>query len=205
MPRNDLISSVRLAAVLLVVPIVSARAQSTGTPVYQAPYRAFVHSELALSISDPGAGTAFEGSYRTGFSSNTDIGFRVGLHDYHGCCNTNLLVGGDLRARVLTHDNSFPLDGSFTAGVGIESGHGVTVGRVPLGFSMGRRLHAERGSLSLVPYVQPVLSILFGDASGTEFSLGLGLDARVSPRLDLRFSAALGDQSGVGFTIAFIR
>ena len=197
--------SILAAAAMLLAPLAVCAAQSTGTPVYQAPYRAFVHSELGVSVSDPGSGVAIEGSYRTGFSNTTDIGFRAGIHDRAGSGNTSLLVGGDLRSRLLTHSESFPLDGSLTAGLGIESGDGFTVGRLPVGFSMGRRVRAEGSSVSLVPYVQPVLTILFGDASGTEFSLGFGLDARVTPRLDLRFSAALGDQNGIGFTVAFLR
>jgi len=173
--------------------------------VYQAPYRAFSTSEFALSISDPGAGTAFEGSYRTGFSRETDIGLRIGVHSNPGrFANDNLLLGADFRSRILTHNESFPLDGSLTLGLGFESGNGFTAGRVPIGFSMGRRVHAERGEVSLVPYLQPVLTLLFGDASGTEFSLGFGLDARVTRSLDLRFSAGVGDRNGIGITAAFL-
>jgi hypothetical protein len=189
-----------IVALLVAAPLA---AQSTGTPVYHAPYRAFATSEVALSLSDPGAGFALEGSYRTGISTKSDLGLRLGLNDADH--STALLLGGDARVRLLDHNESFPLDGSLTIGLGIASGDGYTAGYLPIGFSMGRRVLVEGSQVSLVPYIQPVLTPHFGDASGTDFSLGFGLDARVTPRLDLRFSAAIGDQDGVAFTVAWLR
>ena len=194
-----------LAGLLSAVCVAVAAAQSTGTPVFQAPYRAFARNEFGISLSEPGAGFDLEGSYRSGFSKMSDIGFRAGFHNEPGADGaTNLLLGTDLRVRLLTHTESFPLDGSFTLGLGVESGNGFTVGRVPIGFSMGRRVLIEGSDISLVPYVQPAFTLLFGDASGSDFTLGFGLDARVTPRLDLRFSAAVGNMSGIGFTAAFL-
>jgi hypothetical protein len=186
--------------VLLAAPLA---AQSTGTPVFQAPYRAFATSELGLSLSDPGSGFALEGSWRTGLSERSDIGLRAGLRDRRN--TTALLVGGDYRMRVLDHNDSFPLDGSFTLGLGFASGDGVTVGYLPIGFSMGRRILVEGSQVSLVPYLHPVLTPTFGDSDDLGFSLGFGLDARVTPRLDVRFSAAIGDQDGIAFTAAWLR
>jgi len=185
---------------LLAAPLT---AQSTGTPVYQAPYRAFANSELGLSLSDPGNGFALEGSWRTGLSPKSDIGLRAGLSDRGN--STALLAGADYRMRVLDHNDSFPLDGSFTAGFGLVSGDGFTVGYLPVGFSMGRRILVEGSQISLVPYLHPVLAPRFGDADDVALSLGFGLDARVTPRLDVRFSAALGDQDGIAFTVAWLR
>lgn len=187
------------------VPVAACAAQETGSPVYQAPYRAFARSEIGVSISEPDAGFDLEGSYRAGFSKTVDGGLRAGIHSGPGPnSNTDALLGADLRARLVTHTESFPLDASLTAGFGIESGQGLTVGRLPIGLSMGRRVLIEGSAISLVPYAQPVLTLLFGDASGTDFSLGFGVDARVTPRLDLRFSAAIGNTSGIGFTAAFL-
>jgi hypothetical protein len=192
-----------IGAALGVAMAIPCAAQSTGTPVYQAPYRAFARSEAAISLSEPGTGFDLEGSYRSGLSGTVDLGFRGGVHDYSNGA-TNLLLGTDLRARLVTHSESFPLDGSATVGLGMETGHGSTIGYLPVGFSMGRRVLIEGSDISLVPYVQPVLTFLLGDASGSTFSLGFGLDARVTPRLDLRFSAAVGDESGIAFTAAFL-
>ncbi len=193
--------------VLLLGAVAStAAAQSTGSPVFSSPYRDFQMSEWAISLSDPGPGYDLEGSYRFAFSpaGSTDLGLRAGVHAGLGAGHDALLLGTDLRARVLTHTESFPLDGSLTIGLGMESHNHVTVGYVPIGFTMGRRVLVEGSSISLVPYVQPVVMPLLGDASGTDVSIGFGLNARMSPRLDLRFSAAAGDVNGVGFTVAFL-
>jgi hypothetical protein len=184
-----------LPALFLVLPLA---AQSTGTPVYQAPYRAFSRSEVGISFSDPGAGYALEGSYRVGLGSHVDGGVRG-----HGASNS-LLLGFDARARVLDHSESFPLDGSFTFGFGIDSRSHSTVGLIPLGFSMGRRVLVENSATSLVAYVQPTITPLFMDGEGTEYSIGFGVDLRVNPRLDLRFSGGIGDNDGIGFTVAFL-
>jgi opacity protein-like surface antigen len=193
------------AALMVAMPIAACAAQSTGSPVFQAPYRAFARSEFGISLSEPSAGFDLEGSYRSGFTRTVDLGFRAGIHSGPGPdSQTDALLGADLRARLVTHTESFPLDASATVGLGIQSGHGVTVGRLPIGLSMGRRVLIEGSEISLVPYIQPVLTLLFGDESGTDFSLGFGVDARVTPRLDLRFSAAVGNTSGIGFTAAFL-
>jgi hypothetical protein len=188
---------------LVLVSAAPIAAQSTGTPVFQAPYRAFAGSEIGLSLSDPGNGFALEGSYRTGFSPRLDLGIRAGIADGRG--SSALLVGSDLRMRVLDHSESFPLDGSFTVGLGLASGDGYTVGYLPIGFTMGRRILVEGSSVSLVPYLHPVITPVFGDASDALLSIGFGVDARITPRLDIRFSAAFGDQDGIAFTVAFLR
>ena len=53
--------------------------------------------------------------------------------------------------------------------------------------------------------VHPVLMPKFGDGSGTDFSIGFGVDAKLNNRLDIRFSAALGDRDGIAFTVAWVR
>lgn len=195
----------RFGGSCLIVMLATApvAAQSTGTPTYQAPYRAFATSELGLSLSDPGSGFALEGSWRSGLTARSDFGLRAGLSDRGR--STALLAGGDYRMRVLDHNDAFPLDGSLTLGLGFASGDGFTVGYAPVGFAMGRRVLVEGSQVSLVPYIHPVLTPTFGDASDLALSLGFGLDARVTPRLDLRFSAAIGDQDGIAFTVAWLR
>ncbi len=204
MRKTPLLLAAVIASAPLAAPSVLS-AQSTGTPVYAAPYRAFGQSEVGLSLSDPGSGFALEGSYRTAFNRTVDVGFRGGLADGGRGAKSALLVGTDLRARVLDHNESFPLDGSFTLGVGLASGDGTTVGYLPVGFTMGRRVLIEGSSASLVPYIHPVLTPIFGDGSGTDFSIGFGLDAKLNSRLDVRFSAALGDRDGIAFTVAWVR
>lgn len=195
---------IRPTALLIALAVaIPAAAQSTGTPVYSAPYRAFAGGEFGATLSDPGDGSAIEGSYRTAFSNSVDLGFRGGVRS-HGD-DTALLLGTDSRIRLTTHSERFPFDGSLTVGLGMESGDNYTIAFLPIGFSMGRRIIVEGSQVSLVPYVHPVLTQEFGDASNTLFSLGFGLDARITPRLDVRFSAAIGDQDGIAFTVGFLR
>ena len=113
------------AALLATIAVSAAAAQSTGTPVYQAPYRAFAKSEVGVSLSEPGAGFDLEGSVRGALSSKTDLGVRGGIYSPPGSGSGSYgLVGVDLRSRVVTHSESFPVDGSFTLGLGLQSGHG---------------------------------------------------------------------------------
>jgi hypothetical protein len=199
--RNLLAPLAALALVLL--PAMSALAQSTGVPVFQAPYRAFNKNEVSVFFTDPGPGYSLEGSYRVGFGPHWDGGVRGGFQDAGKGLKTALLVGFDTRYRVLDHTESFPLDGSLTLGLGFrDDGH--TSGMLPIGFSMGRRFFVEGSSTSLVAYVQPTITPMFADAKGTAYTLGFGVDARLTPRLDFRFSAGIGDLDGIGIGVAFL-
>ena len=86
---------VAMLAALVAAP---AAAQSTGTPVFQAPYRAFTKFELGASLSDPGQGWALEGFYRWGYK-NFDIGIRSGIWDDSNT-SSRFLIGGDARTRA---------------------------------------------------------------------------------------------------------
>lgn len=179
-----------------------AAAQTVGTPVFMAPYRAFTKYEFGGYISDPsGADWALEGFYRYGWNKN-DVGFRLGVVDAGD--TDRLLAGVDFRSRLVSHSESFPLDGALTLGLGGAFGDG-SVFYIPVGFSLGRRLDLENSKVSFVPYVQPTLTPVFGSGdSDLLFTLGLGVDVRVAAQLDLRFTAGLGDQDGIGFGISFL-
>ena len=189
---------------VLAVPAVRAEAQETGTPVFLAPYRAFEHHEIGVALSDPGDDAwAIEGSYRFGWD-NHDIGFRGGFIDVGN--DTGLLLGGSYRARVITHSRDFPLDGAFTAGVGVRLIEDFTDGLIPVGLSLGRRFEAEDSDVSFVPYVHPVMALAFGDNDeDLLFGMGLGVDVRVSKTLDIRVAGALFDYEGISIGVAWIR
>ena len=194
----------KLALIALLLAPATAGAQSTGTPVFAAPYRAFRASEIGLSISDMNGGTGFEGFYKYGHQK-WDIGFRGGFIDLDGGSNP-LLLGADGRTRLVTHDQSFPLDGSLTVGAGAMLQDNFNVFQIPVGFSMGRRLDLEGSSVSFVPYFQPVATLVFGDAdSDLLFSIGLGADIRLNPQFDLRVAGAVGDMDGVSISLAWLR
>ena len=199
MPRNPL-----LVLGLVTLAAVPAAGQSTFTPVFQAPYRAFARHEIGASLSDPGSGMALEGFYKIGYQK-FDIGVRAGFWNPSGAGGNIFLIGGDARTRVITHNEGFPLDGALTLGLGFQSGNGASTGFIPIGLSLGRRIDIEGSKTSFIPYFQPVLTPTFGDVSDMFFSVGLGADFKFSPQFDLRVSGAIGDMDGVSVSFAFLQ
>ena len=180
-------------------------AQTVGTPVFMAPYRAFTKSEISGTFSDPGAGWALEGAYRYG-QNKFDVGFRAGILNYTNSESDDavqFLAGVDVRFRVIEHTEDFPLDGALTAGVGGSFGD-FSQGFIPVGLSLGRRVELEDG-FSFVPYLQPVVGFTFGDESDAIFAVGLGVDFKLSKTFDLRITGGLGDIDGIGIGFAWIR
>jgi hypothetical protein len=177
-------------------------AQATGTPTFNAPYRAFTNTEVGVLVSFPTGGTAFEGEYRLA-SGSFDIGFKGGLFDPSGPGRAVLLLGTEARTRVLTHTADFPLDGALILGVGGNFVSGNSQLIIPAGLSLGRRIDTQTG-VSIVPYVQPTMFIVADGGSSVQFSLGLGADFRLSHVFDARFSAGLGDVEGVSLGAVWV-
>lgn len=182
-----------------------AAAQTLGTPVYMAPYRAFSTVEFGAAISDPGDGFALEGYYRYG-AGKFDIGIRGGILslDSDAGDDVALMAGADLRFRVIDHTEDFPLDGAFTAGIGGWLGD-ISQGFIPIGLTLGRRIELEGGT-SFVPYLHPVLAPTFGDGNDDLLAtVGLGVDFKVSRSLDIRVSGGIGDLDGIAIGLSWIR
>lgn len=192
-----------LLAVLAFASAAPVAAQTLGTPVFMAPYRAFDRTELGGTFSDPGRGVAVEGHYRFAMGVN-DFGLRVGFRD-HDPGDSQLLLGAEWRTRTVSHTADFPLDGSLTLGVGAQLGGGNSTVLVPVGFSLGRRIAIEESSVELTPYLHPVLALAMGDDSDLIVGLGLGMDIRLSRQLEIRVAGAIGDYDGVSVGVAFLR
>jgi hypothetical protein len=192
-----------LTLLLSAVAASAANAQATGTTTFNAPYRAFDRSEIGVLISFPdGGSTAFEGVYR--FSNRRfDFGFKGGFLDQDGG-DAILLIGTEARQRVITHSQDFPLDGALIFGLGGRFVSGNSVLLVPVGLSLGRRLDLEGSAVSIVPYVQPTATFVFGDDSDVAFTLGLGADFRLTRRFDARVSAGIGDLEGVSLGAVWV-
>src|SRR5436309_5401300 len=98
-----------LVAASLMGIVTAATAQATGTTTFNAPYRAFQHSEFGVLLSFPdGGGTAIEGAYRYA-TGKFDLGFKAGFLDTPGPGDVILLIGAEARQRVITHTIDFPL------------------------------------------------------------------------------------------------
>jgi len=194
-----------LAAVVVCVAgcATPSRAQETGSPVFSAPYRAFANHEAGLSLSAPrGSDFGVEGFYSFA-SGRNDFGLRAGVLDDGD--RTDFVVGGRFRTRLLTHSESFPLDGALTVGLGAVFLDGGAAVRTPIGLSLGRRIDSHDSGVSFVPYLQPVLIPTFSSGkSALEFALGLGLDMRLSRRFDLRVSGSFGDLEGFSVSFAWV-
>ena len=180
-----------------------AAAQSTGMPSFNAPYRAFGRSEFGGVVSSPnGTGAGIEGSYRYG-AGTVDVGFRAGMWD-PGAGKTELLLGVELRNRMISHSPDFPLDGALIAGIGGSFVSGTSTGFVPVGLSLGRRIEFKGSSVSIVPYVQPTALLVVNSNTNLDFTFGFGADLRVSRTADLRFSAGIGDLHGLSFGVVWV-
>src|SRR5256886_602382 len=199
----------RELAVLVVAGLsagtVRSVAQATGTTTFNAPYRAFVRSEIGVSLSFPnGGGTALEGAYRIA-SRGFDLGFKAGFLNPPANGNTVLLLGAEARQRVITHTIDFPLDGAVIVGVGGNFVSGASQLIIPVGLSLGRRIDPRGSTVSIVPYVQPTMYIRAGSATPhVLFTLGLGGDFRLSRVFDARISAGLGDSEGVSIGAVWV-
>jgi hypothetical protein len=178
--------------------------QTTGMPSFNAPYRAFQRSEFGAVVSFPdGHGTGLEGAYRYA-RGRFDIGLRAGIFDPGAGGKTSLLLGGEIRERVITHNVDFPLDGALVAGIGAALVSGNSTLFVPVGVSLGRRVDPRRSSISIVPYVQPTAIVIADGGTTLNFSLGLGADFRLSRVFDARFSAGIGDLRGVSLAAVWV-
>lgn len=180
-------------------------AQSTGTPVFHAPYRPFARYEIGGNVSDAGNITVegFYGFSRTGV--RWDFALRGGIRDNGNCC-TAVLVGLDARYRVIDQTEDFPLDGALITGVGAQLASGGSRLFIPIGISLGRRVNFSNSSVSLVPYGEPVLIPNFGGGhSDVAIALGLGADLRFNRRFELRAALGIGDIENFSIGFAFVR
>ena len=194
-----------LTALFLVVAAPLA-AQSTGTPVFHAPYRAFERYEIGANVSDAG-NIAVEGFY--GFShagAKWDFAIRGGVQDNGNCCKSALLIGLDARYRIIDQSADFPLDGALITGVGAHLADPGSRLFIPIGVSLGRRVNFENSTVSLVPYAEPVILPTFGDGdSDVLVGLGLGADLRINRRFELRLGIGIGDIENFSIGFSFTR
>ena len=195
-----------LSAALLLAVSTPLAAQSTGTPVFHAPYRVFDRYEIGGNVSDAG-NIAFEGFY--GFSGDKaakwDFSLRGGVEDTGHGGKTVLLLGVDARYRVITQTEDFPLDGALITGVGANLVSGGSRLLIPIGLSLGRRVNFTHSKVSLVPYAEPVIVPTFGSGnSDVAVALGLGADLRINRRFEIRLGIGIGDikNFSLGFSIA---
>jgi hypothetical protein len=177
-------------------------AQATGTPSFNAPYRAFSQHEFGATVSFPrGADIGLEGQYRFGYD-RFDVGLRGG---FVSSGITTVIVGAEARTRMITHTEDFPVDGALIVGIGGTFNSFVNSAIIIGGLSLGRRIDPKDSQVSIIPYVEPTLFIVSG-GGGTNvgFAFGLGADFRLSKLIDARVGVGLGDIQGISFSAVWI-
>lgn len=181
-------------------------AQSTGTPVFHAPYRSFERYELGGNVSDQG-NISVEGFYGMSQAGGRwDLSLRGGVQDNGPGGRTALLAGVDARFRVFDQSEDFPLDGAIILGVGSRLVRDASRLLIPVGLSIGRRLRFENSSITLVPYAEPVIAPTFGNGgSDVLVALGLGGDLRLSRRFEIRVGVGIGDIDNFSVGVAYAR
>lgn len=184
----------------VVAGVVSANAQATLMPSYNAPYRAFETHEFGATLSFPGGGiTGIEGQYRFGFKQ-FDIGARGGVATGNG--STSAILGVEGRFRIISHTEGFPLDGAIIFGVGTTEFDNV---QLPLGLSLGRRIDLEDSNISITPFAQPTIFIVTNTGGDNVFfGFGLGADFRLSSVFDVRASFGIGDVDGFSVSAVWV-
>lgn len=203
------------AVAAIPVLVATAAAQTTLTPSFNAPYRAFNRHEFGGTLSFPsGADFAIEGQYRFGYQ-RFDLGFRGGIVELGGGAPSDIRLGAEGRTRVVEHTENFPFDGALVVGLAGRFLGSTTVGPVTVdgtsqaiisgGLSLGRRVDVRDSDVSIVPYAEPALLIVAGSGdSDVGFALGLGADFRLSRVFDARVSVGLGDIEGVAFSAVWV-
>ena len=195
-----------VALVAMLVAAGAAVAQSTGTPAFNAPYRAFGQHEFGGTVSfTDGGGMALEGAYGFG-TGRFDVGLRGGFWD-SDATDTQILIGAGARQRLIEHTEAFPLDGAVVVGLGARLASGANTVIIPGGLSLGRRLDVEDSQVSIIPYVQPTVFLTAGENQDTELNVafGFGGDFRLSRLFDARVSVGLGDIEGVSISAVWVR
>ncbi|HEX9727556.1 MAG TPA: hypothetical protein VGA37_03505 [Gemmatimonadales bacterium] len=194
-----------LAGLGMAICAASAHAQATGTPSFNAPYRAFARYEFGGTLSLPSgpADVAVEGQFRFG-QGKWDIGVRGGIvrTDAGAGSSNSWIAGVEGRQRILEHSASFPLDAAVVIGAGTSEFDAWTF---PGTVTFGRRVDVE--DFSFIAYGQPGIFITTGTGdTDVSFGIGFGADFRVGNALDLRVSVGILDgPEGLAVSLVWVR
>ena len=163
-----------------------------------------------LYLVDPeyDSGIGFLTTWRGG----GDLGFRLGIAEDSGD-DLSVYGGVDYSRRIITYDNSFPLNVSWLTGVGFGMGDDAVIS-IPLGIAIGRAFQAE--TVMFNPSFAPrlVLDAWLGDDDNNgprddddDINLGLaldfGLDIGFDPGWAIRFGFSGGDRDALAIGISF--
>lgn len=193
------------ALALLLAPAALV-AQAGFTPSFQ-PTRV-AEREYNFAIADYNGGTALVMQWREGLG-NPKLQFtgELGFADSDGPVNNDgaLIIGGSVHYQLNRASSDLPFDMVFGAGIGVTSGEGYSIFRIPVGVAIGHRFPLE-GNLAITPFVHPRLALdrlSAGGNSDTDVNLDIDIGGsfELNNRMQIRLVATLGnaDAVGIGF------
>lgn len=192
--------TIGLAVIALLAAASGAAAQEEwDDPSFMAPQPG---NDLGFYFVDEG-GVGFEGIWRQ--TRDVNLGLRLGFVDEAG---GTLEFGAETWGPIVLADqNEFPLDVTWTAGVGASINGLNTIG-VPVGISLGRTFDA--GDLTMQVYGHPRLELLaFENPFTDDIDLDLdprfdvGADLYLSHSVTLKIGASFGQGDALGIGLAW--
>lgn len=180
-----------------------ARAQAWDVPSFLPPRPG---EDIGAYITTQGD-FGIEGIWRQ--QGNLNLGLRVGYVDFD-VDDGAVIVGAESWGPLMTAGPEFPLDITWTAGVGAGF-NGGTLFEVPAGLSIGRTFPLSNLMVQL--YGHPRLALVFWsrndqDDTDIEGLFDLGADIQLSPDWKLRLGFTLGgfdEAGGIGLAYRFGR
>jgi hypothetical protein len=192
------------ALVLALALPVAAEAQAGLYPALQ-PTRV-AEREYNFALADYTGGSALIAQWREGLGDQRlQFTGEFGIGDGPG--DATLILGGSMHVQLTKATNELPFDMVLGGGIGVTTGDGTSLLRIPVGVAIGHRFPLE-GRYAITPFVHPRVSInrvSAGSVSNTETDIDLDIGAgfELTEQMQIRLAAALGDGSGVGISFAW--
>lgn len=195
---------ISLAFVLSLVIPAAAEAQAGAYPALQ-PTRV-AEREYNFALADYSGGSALVAQWREGLGDRRlQFTGEFGIGDGPG--DASLILGGSMHVQLTRATQELPFDMVLGGGIGVTTGNGASLLRIPVGVAIGHRFPLE-GRYAITPFVHPRLSLNRVSAGGesnteTDIDLDIGAGFELNEQMQLRLAAALGDGSGVGISFAW--
>jgi len=192
------------ALVLALAVPVAAEAQAGLYPALQ-PTRV-AEREYNFALADYTGGSALIAQWREGLGDQRlQFTGEFGIGDGPG--DATLILGGSMHVQLTKATQELPFDMVLGGGIGVTTGNGVSLLRIPVGVAIGHRFPLE-GRYAITPFVHPRISInraSAGNVSNTETDIDLDIGAgfELNEQMQIRLAAVLGDGSGVGISFAW--
>jgi hypothetical protein len=200
-------------ALLTVLTAAPLAAQAYNYPALQTPR--IVDREYNFAAAAGGySGTSLIFQWREGLSDDWQLTLEGGLATPKSPpapqprLDTRLVVGVGTAWQWVRSTADLPLDLAVTDEIGLWSGNGQTVLRIPVGVAAGHTFALDDGS-ELTPFVHPRLVLdndncraCGGTTTKLDVDIDIGLNYQITHQLGIRVAGLLGGASYAGSTNA---